>query len=302
MRVLRASDIDIYDLAIVGLGYESRSITTYSEYKEKIENVIAIGYKEHNDAFSYEDNLKLYKDSGSTVIEENDLSLFSIFEEELKNQWASKPINCLIDITVMSRSRLATILMLLMENLYKGSCIRVCYELAEFTPPPTEISPIRKIGPIIESLSGSLGDIELPSSVVLGLGYEEGKAIGISNFLDAEKQFLLIPESMDERFKVAVEENNKALISSTSAGYSFTYDVTDPYKSYLELRELLIAITEISRPIVVPLGPKILSALFVVLSKEMNYELPVWRVSSQHHEDPVDRKSSGNRFELNLVL
>ena len=302
MKVIKSSTITQYDLGIVGLGYESRAITTCNKFKDNIENIIAIGYKEHALAFSYTDNLEFYNSLNVNVIEESDFDLFQKLNTIINKDWLDKPINCLLDITVMSRTRLATILMFLMENLKKDSTIKICYELAEYTDAPKEISPIRKIGPIIESLSGSLGDIALPSSMIIGLGYEMGKAIGISNYLDTEQQYILIPQALDKRFELLINENNKTLIDSIPNNHIFNYDVCELYKSYLNLRELFVAITEISRPIVVPLGPKILSALCVIISKEMDYTLPVWRVSSEHNEEPVDRKSSGNMYELNLQL
>ncbi|EIV1853394.1 hypothetical protein ACHELK_003149 [Vibrio vulnificus] len=302
MKVLKGTTVNYYDLAIVGLGYESRAITTCNSVKDNLNSIIAVGYREHTSAYSYKSNYSFYQELNANIIEENDQELFKKLHSIINTDWANRQINCLLDITVMSRTRLATILMLLMENLKKGSTIRICYELAEYSSPSKEISPIRKIGPIIESLSGSMGDIELPSSIVLGLGYELGKAIGISNYLDTEQQYLLIPKSIDSRFEDDIYSNNKSLIESTSKNCIFEYDVCNPYVSYLNLRELLIAISEVSRPIVVPLGPKILSALCVILSKEMDYSLPIWRVSSEHNEVPVDRRSSGHMYELSLRI
>lgn len=302
MKILKENNLENYDLAIVGIGYESRAITIFEDKKDQIHKTISIGYKEFNTELSYEKNKLLYKNSNAKIIEKNDSDLFKELKEIIRNEYSSEPIKCLLDITVMSRTRLATVLMILIENLKEKSNIKICYELAKFTPPSNEVSPIRKIGPIISSLSGSLGNIELPSSIVIGLGYELGKAIGISNYLDAELQFSIFPRSTDKDFERYVESNNNTLLESIPNNFKFNYEVSNPYKSYLELRELVLAITKISRPIVVPLGPKILSAIFIILSKEFNYSLPVWRVSSEHNELPVDRKPSGEMVELNLEI
>jgi hypothetical protein len=302
MKVLKENVVEVYDMAIVGLGYESRAISVCSSFSNVISAVVAIGYREHSDAYSYLGNLEYYRSIGAEVIQGEDGFVIDSLSKLIKSNWVSKPISCLLDITVMSRTRLATILLFLIRNLVKGSTVKICYEIAEYTEPSLDISPIRKIGPINEFLSGSLGDINLPSSVIIGLGYELGKAIGITNYLDTEMQFALIPKGKDISFEMSVVENNEMLLNSMSKENTFSYDVCNPYKTYFALREIVMAITQISRPIIVPLGPKILSALFVILSDEFEYALPIWRVSSEHTETPVDRVSSGNLVELNIEI
>lgn len=131
MKVLKGTTVNYYDLAIVGLGYESRAITTCNSVKDNLNSIIAVGYREHTSAYSYKSNYSFYQEVNANIIEENDQELFKKLHSIINTDWANRQINCLLDITVMSRTRLATILMLLMENLKKGSTIRICYELAE---------------------------------------------------------------------------------------------------------------------------------------------------------------------------
>lgn len=302
IKILKSSNIAKFDLAIVGLGYESRAIDLCQSNEKALTKVIAIGYDNHKDQFSYNDNYSYYDSLGATIIEGSDDTVYGALFGIIEKSWINKPVNCLVDITVMSRTRLAEILLYLSNNLKEGSKIQVSYSLADYTEPSENISPMRKVGPIVDSLSGQLGDINLPSSIVIGLGYEIGKAIGISNYLDTEKQFLFIPKGENEKFEKSVRKNNQLLIDGTPENHIFTYDVCNPYKTYLELRETMLAIMDVSRPVVVPLGPKIFSALCVVFSLEMKGRVPIWRVSSEHLEEPVDRKASGSRFEFVIAL
>lgn len=302
IKILKSSNIDKFDLAIVGLGYESRAVDLCQNNEEALTQIIAIGYDNYKDQFSYNDNYNYYTSLSASIIEGTDESVYASLFGLLEKSWLNQPINCLVDITVMSRTRIAEILLYLSSHLKKGSNVQVSYSLADYTEPAENISPIRKVGPIVGSLSGQLGDINLPSSIVIGLGYDIGKAIGISNYLDTEKQFLFIPKGKDERFERSVRQNNQLLIDSIPRNHIFTYDVCNPYKTYLDLRETMLAIMDVSRPVVVPLGPKIFSALCVVFSLEMKGRVPIWRVSSELQEEPVDRKASGSRFKFVIAL
>ncbi|PHX05154.1 hypothetical protein [Vibrio splendidus] len=302
MRLLKSNNTNDIDLAILGLGYESRAISKCQRLVNIKTNIIAIGYDNHTDELQYQNNLEYYNSIGATIIEGKDSHIYRELFNLVREKWAGIKINCIIDITVMSRTRLAEIIIFLADNLEEGSTIKVSYSLAEYTEPSSNISPIRKVGPIADSLSGALGDINLPSSIIIGLGYEVGKAIGISNYLDTEKQFIFMPKGKDESFEKSVRENNQLLIENTPQNHIFNYDISNPYKTYLDLRETTLAIMDISRPVLVPLGPKIFSALCVILSLEMNRKLPIWRVSSEHLEEPVDRKASGDFFEFTLVI
>jgi hypothetical protein len=302
MKIMQFTNVAQYDLAIVGLGYESRAITVCSDLCKSETKIIALGYDQNTEDFSYQENLKFYKSLEAEILEGSDEYIYKCIFDNVNINWTDEPIHCLLDITVMSRSRLATIIVFLIENLHKNSTVTICYELAEYTEPSGDLSPIRYVGPIADSLSGTIGDINLPSSIVIGLGYEIGKGIGISNNLDTEKTFLFIPRGKDTRFENKVISNNKLLIDDTPKNHIFYYDISNPFKTYVDLRETMLAIMDITRPVIVPLGPKIFSALCVIFSKEMDCEVPVWRVSSEHHETPVDRKSSGNRFYLSLTI
>lgn len=301
MKVKKTYEFKNIDLAIVGLGYESRATQLCCDVSG-LENIIAIGYEENKTAFSYSDNLNFYKSKNAVIFEGSDSNVYHELFTHLQVNWLDRPINCVLDISVMSRTRLAEIILFLISNLHPSSSIKITYQLAEFTNPPKDISPIRKVGPIARRLGGRIGNIELPSSIIIGLGYELGNAIGICNYLDSDIQFLFIPKGKDEKFEDCVRANNETLIESTPANHLFSYDVSQPYKTYLQLREIALAALDISRPVMVPLGPKIFSALCVVLGCELNYTLPVWRVSSEHNEKPVDRRPSGNRYEFVVEL
>ncbi len=111
-----------------------------------------------------------------------------------------------------------------------------------------------------------------------------------------------IPESRVRDFELDVRENNETLIESILPKNVFKYNVSDPVNTYLDIKLLVQTLSEFSRPLLIPLGPKILSAMCVLVAEEFSYEVPVWRVSSEHTELPVDRAATGEEITFTVSL
>jgi len=151
------------------------------------------------------------------------------------------------------------------------------------------MQPVKKVGPLIEDLSGGLGNLSYSTSAIFGLGYEQSKALGIYNYLEPDNAFSFIPKSLNIEFEDDVKTNNSSLLNSIPSEQTFYYNVYSPYDIYVDLKSLVISLSETSRVIIVPLGPKILSAVSLIIGIELYPDISVWRVSSLHSEEPVDR-------------
>jgi hypothetical protein len=302
MKIRKEAISNNFELGIFGLGYESRSVSAFEKYKSLIDNNIAVGYDTHTNCLHYQSNKTQFGVGCEDVFEGNNTKVFSKVHEFINTKDYITPINCLIDITVMSRHRLATLICFLIDNLPLRSTITIVYSLSSFVEPPEGVSPIRVVGEITEQLSGNLGNLSLPSSLVIGLGYEKDKALGVYNYLDSTYTFLFVPKSSEERFEAEVMKNNDSLFRSTPKSNIFYYDVSAPYSTYLDLKSLILDISDFSRPLLIPLGPKILSALSVIIGKELHPELPVWRASSEYNEVPTERPSSGTEISFTIDI
>lgn len=281
-----------FDLAIYGLGYESRSVLAFKKYSLQSKRNIAIGYETNNNAINYKENKNFFEKNNIEIYENDCESIIKkvkdIVEECVKD--INEP-KVFIDITVMSRHRMANIIFNLLTYLCKSSKITICYNFSDFVEPPSGLQPVKEMGPIIEGLHGDLGDLSMPTSIVFGLGYEEHKALGVYNYYDADYSYAFVPQNPYSKFEPIVRENNAALLDVMTERNTFTYNITNPYATYIDLKSLVLSLTDISRVILVPLGPKIFAALAVILGKELYPKLPVWRVSSLHSEPPVERNS-----------
>ena len=300
--IMRDTPQQDFDLVILGLGYESRSTFTMKNRKFDCE-CIALGYSKHCKAIKYPENKAFFKGENVTIFEGDDGDVFDFVRETLER--VSSPRNVLLDISVLSRHRLSTIMVMLLNGgLPKGSTLTVIYSISKYVSAPTESTPVAKVAPITEALSGPLNRLDKPLSLIIGLGYEKNKALGIFNYFDCKSDlvFTLIPESKENLFRKDVEKNNRALLSTLTPNHILEYDTHDPYNTYLDLKAIFKGIEEYTRPIVIPLGPKILSAISVVVALEFHPFMPVWRVSSEHTEEPVDRKPSGDQICFTVEL
>ena len=284
-----------FDVALFGIGYEKRS-RFIAENNYVFKKSIAIGYNKNTEFFDYKDNLSFFQSKKSTIYSIDDEHLSYDIQRILSEINFDSKLTVLLDITVMSRSRLSTLINYLFKSLKKGSKLVIKYSISDFVPPPSDFSPVRKIGEISESFIGSIGDPSLPVSLILGLGYEKNKALGVYHYIDTSLTYCLLPEGPIIDFNKSIMENNTELLSLIDKEKQVTYSVSHPYSTYLDTKSLILSLKKDSRPLLIPLGPKIFAAICAILGSELN--LPVWRVSSNHQEKPINRVASGEVVTL----
>ena len=302
MKIIKNPYLDHFDVGIFGLGYESRSTSAFNKHHSDIEKCITLGYESHLDSLFYPSNKKVYEKNEVATFEGSDETVLGKFKNFIDSNVINKEARVILDITVMSRHRLAVVIDTLLCSLRKGSSLTVVYSISDYVAPPKDTTPIKKVSEISSDFCGVLGDLSLPTSLVIGLGYEKNKALGLSNYIDAGSEFIFIPRSPNKKFEKMVKTNNSELLDLIPRKNIFYYDVFSPYSTYLDLRSLLISLSDHSRPLLVPLGPKILAALSVVLGREMHPLIPVWRVSSEHLELPTERPASGDEIAFTISI
>lgn len=292
MSILKNLESSIkYDFSIIGLGYEERSTNVFSNQRVSEKNCLVLGYSYYTDKFYYQSNKDKF--NGCMIKELDDANVEEEVVKFVREKTEGKQeVNVLIDVTVMTRHRLAVVLWTCLNLLPKGSIVRVSYSLSDFVAPPKDMSPVKEMGPIIDPLGGVPSNVGFPTSLVVSLGYEENKALGAANYIDANEVVAFIPKGEVLEFNGEVIRSNRDFLRSVSDKNRFTYDLHSPYKSYGELKSVALSLMKESRPIILPLGPKIIAALAVILGIELYPHLPIWRLSSKGAEEPVNRKAS----------
>lgn len=299
MKVLKSLEVDTFDLLIIGLGYESRSTASYRENQGSCKKIVAIGYEKNTDILHYQNNKKELLSGNVEVFEKCDSDLNELLATL---EIYDKKVDVMLDITVFSRHRLAIILDFLMCRLWEESTLTIVYNASKFVSPPEGTTPIKTVAEIAPQFSGMIGDLSRPTSLILGLGYERGKALGLANYFEAGREFAFLPISQEGKFEESVRLNNDELLNLIPDENVFCYEVEKPYSTYLSLKSLVLEALDYSRVLLVPLGPKIIAAISVIVARELHPNVPVWRVSSDHTEEPVERAQGVSPIYLYLRL
>lgn len=165
------------------------------------------------------------------------------------------------------------------------------YSLSRYSPPPEKWArSITPVEPVHPNFAG-WGDPQLPIHVVVGLGYEAGKAFGSVQFLEPSKCTPLMPVSPEERFLGAVKNKNSDFLKRYPN--PLYYEVMQPARTYLSLESLLSGTLRDHRAILLPFGPKILFSLSL-LAGLVHPEAAIWYVKGEDYLQSDKGSPSGH--------
>jgi hypothetical protein len=168
------------------------------------------------------------------------------------------------------------------------------YSIAAFSaPPPGGGGPIVICSPATSTFSGWSTEPDQPAIAILGLGYEEGKAVGAIEFLEPKQVWAFRPAGEDRRYDMALEKANSNLWGVVPPRNIIPYAVDDPFECFGALESLVYGNLFSSRITLVPFGPKIFNLLSLLAACVHWPKIGVWRVSSDQNEPAVNRISTG---------
>lgn len=211
----------------------------------------------------------------------------------------------LIDISCFTRRSLAALLVTLRREVQREGSLRIgfSYTLAKYLPPSSILPSNKRVGPVHPSLAGWSLEPELPPAAIVGLGYEEGKAAGAVEYLEAlPNVWPFVPTSPEESYEGEVREHNKTLLSAIDARNISAYDVTQPGNLFVRIEALVSGLVSDHNIVLLPFGPKIFFAVAVLIALRRS-DVAVWAVSGEDDSTPVDRLASefGASFSILMV-
>ncbi|TDU25572.1 hypothetical protein DFR24_4010 [Panacagrimonas perspica] len=184
-----------------------------------------------------------------------------------------------IDISSMNRTMAAS---LLLSVLSKASCceaITLFYVPARFASPSLTVSPIEQVGPVLPELSGFKCEPGRPVAVVMGLGYEYGTAVGLINQLEPQLTICLKASGGDPMYDAAVSDANLGFDFGPYNVEVSDYDLRDIGAAFRHIETLVHGLVPTYRVVLVPMGPKILSAILVLIALKYFGRAALWRVA-----------------------
>jgi len=299
MRFAGASQISFDDLKgksfdgiLVASGYERRATNIAARISSgKSGKLLALGFKDRR-VLSRPQNDGKFKDLGYKIIPASGgdgMEISGLLNEIVSASSSAKP-SILIDYSCMTRTWYAKILDLFRKSTFDCDDIDLyfAYSCSSFTPPPAAM-PNEFMGPIPGFETLSLPDKEL--ALVIGLGYEEERALGLSEYVDAAETFAFYSEpALVQAFSKTVKRNNRKLITNIGHAKLFAYPLADMERTSHLLASLCGGLMRNRRIILAPLGPKPFSLVCLIYAVA-NPDIEVWRVTSGQRAEPIDRKA-----------
>ena len=295
-----------YDLFICALGYETRGRHVAKQLVDNLppELSLALAF-DSNKLHAREENENCFRRWGFDVKEWKDenfgekikILLPSILRPKGENE--STLVG--IDISCFSRLRLALLLEAL-SRLTQSLQIDVdfIYSLAEFVPSSGGPTVNTHVGPVTSGFAGWTSDPDRPGTAIVGLGYEQDKALGAVEHLEAGMPWLFEPVSGIEEYLVEVRKANSLLYELVDKNRVVTYSVEAPFQLFLSIENLTLSMLNQWAPILLPFGPKVF-ALICLLVAWRHPEVSVWRVSGEKAE-PRDYVASKTVVGISVML
>jgi len=249
----------------------------------------------------YETAAQCFRDLGIEIVD--NLSDDQFGEVVREAALAEEVRRISVDVSSLNRRRIAHCVDLLKDLSKRApeSEVTYYYSPSKFVPPSDDITQNESIGPVGPAYSGQLLYPERPPVVIVGLGYETGKALGAVEFLQAGDVWLFVPQSNEPRFEREVLRANASLIDLVTQDRLLTYRVEDPEGTYVDLCSLLRGVSASSNAVLLPLGPKVFS-LTCMLTSRVFPTVSVWRASGGRHDTPIYREADGGVIGTRVIL
>ena len=292
-----------YDLAIGAVGYEARSRHAFEVGKFKSDLKVAAAFTEQQ-VFEFHANVQSFRAMGFTVEEVPDQEYgdWCIRVIERARRSVLPSLRAIADISSLNRLRLANLLSAFQQaRMPFDITVDFIYSLASFTAPIPQDNPNSHVGPVSKEFAGWWTEPDRPLNVIVGLGYEQDRALGAVEYLQAQDVWLFIPRSIIEDYTPQLEIANQSLLKSTEPSHQFVYHVRDPLDCFARLQSLVQGLQTQSNVVLLPFGPK-LFVLCCLLVAASDQEIAVWRVSAQMADEPVNRMASGDRYGLRVLF
>lgn len=293
-----------YDAIFCSVGYEERARYVASVLQVISERRYAVGFDIQRE-LEYENNRLFFLEQNFTVTTVRDQE----FSEEVNRYFREvtavdkeAPFRLLIDISSLSRYRLATYIDVLVRHFEEHAFIvDFVYTLAAYDPPVSSLAPNSHVGPVLRSnFTGGWDEPDRAVSAIVGLGYEPDKALGAVEYLEASDVWTFTPQSKEEAYTEALKIANASLLEDVSKEHQFTYLVQDPLDCFLTLEAVVGGVMRERNAVLLPFGPKLFALCCLLVG--CIHPVAIWRVSAQGGEPAINRRSSNRVYGLRAAF
>jgi hypothetical protein len=288
MRLINTRQIDAnevfpepgFDAFIAASGYEERATYTLTTLPvASIPRKIAFGFGDRTTGRrKINDTIFDSADVNVVPVDGNSGSAVRAHIVALLDDITSETPRIFVDYSSMTRAWYAGIIEAIaaVKNKTSVTCV-FGYSPASYSP-PSNPTPNAIAGPIAGFCSLDVPD--KPSALIIGLGYERERALGILEYIDPAVAFAFYTDpAIDERYTACVVQNNRGLLELLGRDRIFRHPLSDLQRAGSLLVSLYSALADDYRVILAPLGVKPFSLLCLLLASRF-LDVDVWRVTA----------------------
>lgn len=291
-----------YDAGFFLCGYEDRSTSVFSAVGARVATKHISGFVAP-DALAMANNRRLYESFGLEIAPLSDdeyadwlgaaieSATNAVVKEDGRQQ--DGPVRIILDVSSLTRGRLAkSIELLLTVDLRRPLAVDFVYAVANYKKAPAA-SDVQVCRPVSPYFSSTPSWPDVPSTAILGLGYERHRALGVAEYLDPDEIFVFSPIGGDDRFERENIHANALLMSRPGPKpYAFKYAVRDPLATFKSLEALLHS-RRSNRVTLVPMGPKVFALVSLLAASQHRENVSVWRVSHGQSSNGRNQSATG---------
>jgi hypothetical protein len=293
---LRSSE-STFDLLIFAVGYEARSRHVAQSLRDRYVSAVGIRFDQH-EVLSFDENLAWAQAQSNIAVvtgrSEYDVSTAVTAQLDSSHAVESEDMHVLVDVSSFPRVHLAAIYSALLAFSSEAGPLTVefVYAFSEFTAPPEEHGPVVEFGAVSPDFSG-VGEAEQGLATIIGLGYESELALAVQEVLDPAVTWLAVPQSVDDQFDTQVQKSNELLLKLVDPSNVWSYEVDDPFSTFVELESIVHGLQVTHNVVLVPLGPKLLVLVCLLIATTYENVVGVWRLSPGGLRSPRDQSATG---------
>lgn len=304
---VEGDNLEALDLLIYTVGFETRSRYIVEKIADKQNFCAAALVYEGIKNSSFEKNLALFRKRGH--------SEFGCKREDIDNG-IDIAINCArkktekngiciaVDISALDRRVMSLILLALCQRLKLEDTLRVLYTPAKYNNLKTNFPPMKSFGPVIPELMGRILPNNQNKCLVMGVGYEYGASLSVIERIEPKLAYFFSPVGFDERYQKDVRDANFDFdfdIEKKNTNIN-SYNLRTPASTYNEVDYLVQSISHRYSVIFVPFGPKIFSAICILIAFSKAPYATLLRYSLNDPSKQNDVESSGHIIGFDMKL
>ncbi|TPN47746.1 MULTISPECIES: hypothetical protein [unclassified Mesorhizobium] len=280
------------NILVAACGYESRSTEFLHKLDTGIYSSIIIADYGSYGVFSYDDNnRKIRREIDDSILAFHDSAHVAAALSTLirSNDGASIEI----DISSFDRATLAQIFIGIFSNASSVTSVKLHYFAQRFLEPDLrKLETVRAFGPVSPFLAGQPSSGSRSLCLIFGAGHELGKAIGAIDTLEPDEIYCFKPYGIDQRYDSTILRANMDFEFIENKDNIISYDLEDPFGTYMQLRSLVEVKARNSSVVILPLGPKLYAAISIIVALIYHPSVKVWRHSTVSNDDPSTQREA----------